>query len=276
VSDGFAAVQRALPHHAISRAIGHLAKSTTPWIKNTFIQQFANAYKVNMDEAAIEDLTAYASFNDFFTRALKASARPIDADPSVLVSPADGAVSQLGPINEGQLLQAKGHKYSIQHLAGGLSPGFNNGTFITIYLAPSDYHRVHLPWEGRLIESLAVPGALFSVNGSTERAIPGLFCRNERLVCRFETDFGPMLVILVGAMIVASIETVWPGAASPYHKEVHASHDVRIERGAEMGRFLLGSTVICCFPKTSVVLQENLTEGSTVRMGQAIAYRQSD
>ena len=200
----FGALQRVVPQHGLSRFIGRVAASEQPWIKNLFIRQFARVYGVNLAEAEEDNFDDYRSFNDFFTRALKADARPI-ADG--IVCPADGSVSQLGNIDDNRLLQAKGHDYTLQSLAGRLGSGFENGTFCTVYLAPSDYHRVHLPYGGTLTDTLAVPGALFSVNAATESTIEGLFARNERLVCRFETEFGPMLVVLVGAMIVASIAT---------------------------------------------------------------------
>ncbi len=270
----FAALQRALPQHGLSRGIGHLARSEVPWIKGPFIRSFARAYAVNMSEAAEPSLDAYASFNAFFTRALREGARPIAADEDVLVCPADGCISQLGAIEGDTLLQAKGHGYTLASLAGELGAGFHDGSFCTIYLAPSDYHRVHAPFGGTLTDTLAVPGALYSVNGTTEQAIEGLFVRNERLVCRFETTFGPMLVVLVGAMIVASIETVWAGPVSPYAvetREQHGDDNLHFEKGAELGRFLLGSTVICCFPAGAVHLGDTLRTGSTVRMGSPMA-----
>ncbi|MEM7077819.1 MAG: archaetidylserine decarboxylase [Pseudomonadota bacterium] len=271
MSTGFAALQRALPQHLLSRGLGTLAASETPWLKDLLIREFARAYKVSLDEAEIRDPRAYRSFNDFFTRALQPDARPVEADPTVVVHPADGAVSQAGTIAQGMLLQAKGHGYRLDTLAGPLARGLHEGQFCTIYLAPFDYHRVHLPFAGNLTETLAVPGDLFSVNTTTEASIPGLFARNERLVCRFETDFGPMLVILVGALIVASIETVWPGPASPYETEERTTHDFNFAKGEEIGRFLLGSTVICCFPPGAVVLDETLQPGCQTRMGMAMA-----
>ena len=268
MSAWFAALQRGLPQHALSRLIGRVAASETDWVKSLFIEQFARIYNVNLDEAASSTFDEYRSFNDFFTRALREDARPIGEG---VVSPADGAVSQLGRIDGDALLQAKGHGYSLTSLAGNLAGGFNNGTFCTVYLAPSDYHRVHLPFAGTLTDTLAVPGALYSVNAATETSIEGLFARNERLVCRFDTAFGPMLVVLVGAMIVASIATDWEGPVSPYHEEEHTQYELVYETGEEIGRFLLGSTVICCFPEGAVTLDETLTSGSTVRMGQTIA-----
>ena len=223
-----------------------------------------------MSEAQRESLDDYSCFNDFFTRALKDDARPMPDDEAALVCPADGTVSQLGAIDDDLLLQAKGHSYTLTNLAGSLAQGFTDGTFCTIYLAPSDYHRVHLPFAGTLTQTLAIPGALFSVNDSTEQAIPGLFAVNERLVCRFTTSFGPMLVVLVGAMIVASIETDWAGPTSPYLSEELTDYHLVYERGDEIGRFLLGSTAICCFPKGAVELDAGLTRGSTVRMGQRL------
>ncbi len=271
MTDWFAKLQNALPQHAMSRLLGTLATNRTPWLSRALIHPFAKAYDVDMSEALVEDLDDYSSFNEFFTRALKTDARPIDANANAIVSPADGVVSQLGAIEDGQLFQAKGHQYPLHQLAGSLSDGMAGGSFVTIYLAPRDYHRVHNPFTGELTASLAVPGALYSVNEVTERSIPGLFCRNERLVCRFDTSFGPMLVVLVGALIVASIETVWPGPHSPYTAEELTHHGLNFDRGEELGRFLLGSTVICCFPRDTVSLSETLSAGDSVRMGQAIA-----
>lgn len=276
----FATLQKCLPQHGLSRLVGKFGTSSSPWIKQVFINQFARAYDVNMAEAAEPDLSAYACFNDFFTRALRPGAREVDQSAETLVSPADGAVSQLGAISGDELLQAKGQTYTLSSLAGILGREFLNGSFCTIYLAPSDYHRVHLPFTGYLSDTLAVPGALFSVNGTTEGSIAGLFCRNERLVCRFETELGPMLVILVGAMIVASIETVWSGPTSPYTEEVLTRFDGpkatgpgRLDKGDEIGRFLLGSTVICCFPQDAIELNPDWHVGHRVRMGEVMASR---
>ena len=267
----FASLQKLAPQHGLSRMMGRLAASETPWLKSFMIEQFARVYGVTLDEAERGGFSEYHSFNDFFTRSLNADARPLATQHGALLSPADGAVSQIGAIVEDQLLQAKGHSYTLTNLAGELSQGFTNGNFCTIYLAPSDYHRVHLPFSGTLEATLAVPGALFSVNGSTEQAIPGLFAVNERLVCRFATEFGPMLVVLVGAMIVASIETDWTGPTSPYLDEELSDYHLVYQGGEEIGRFLLGSTVICCFPKDTVEFNQELTTGTKVRMGQQIA-----
>jgi phosphatidylserine decarboxylase len=271
VTSWFVALQKAVPQHGLSRLAGMLAASEQPLIKRTFIQRFAKVYDVNMAEAECDNLADFGSFNDFFTRALKPDVRPLADGASTVVCPADGAVSQIGDIKQGTLLQAKGHRYSLNGLAGSLSSGFEGGSFCTVYLAPKDYHRIHLPCAGTLTDSLAIPGALFSVNQKTEAGIEGLFLRNERLVCRFETAFGPMLVILVGAMIVASIETVWGGPQSPYGTEQHTEHNESFEKGAEIGRFLLGSTVICCFPHDSVNLDDSWQAGTPVRMGQLMA-----
>jgi phosphatidylserine decarboxylase len=270
MSQWFAALQRLLPHHALSRLTGTLAQSEQGWIRRPFIHGFARAYAVNMAEAEREQLDDYASFNDFFTRALKPDARPLDPDPLALLCPADGVVSQAGRIDAGLLLQAKGNNYRLSSLIGRDAPSFTGGQFVTVYLAPRDYHRVHLPVAGRLVQTRAIPGELFSVNARTEAAVTDLFCRNERLVCEFETDWGRMLVILVGALIVASIETVWSGPASPYRREQTGEHDLPLARGAEIGRFLLGSTVIVCLEPGRMQLDAELGHGQAVRMGQRI------
>lgn len=267
----FVQLQKLLPHHGLSRAVGRLAASEAPWIRGPLIRAFARAYDVDMAEAARPDLSAYRSFNDFFTRALTPGARPVDPAPGTIVSPADGVVSQTGRIERGELLQAKGIRYPFRALADVCAdPAFEGGPFVTVYLSPSDYHRVHLPLAGRLTRTVAVPGKLFSVNATTEAGIEGLFAVNERLVCEFETGAGRMLVVLVGAMIVASIETVWDGPASPYRAKALTTHDLSLAKGDEMGRFLLGSTVILCFEKDRVALDPALAPGTVVRMGQAV------
>ena len=270
MSKYFASLQKLLPQHLLSRVVGQLAQSENPRVSATFIEQFARIYDISLAEAERKKFSDYSSFNDFFTRSLDPAARPMPDAINELASPVDGCVSQLGAITEEQLFQAKGQRYSLRGLAGSASHGFEGGDFCTIYLAPSDYHRIHLPYAGTLTETIAYPGALFSVNAVTEEYIEGLFLRNERLVCRFETSFGPMLVILVGALIVASIETVWPGPLSPYQSIQTNQHSLALERGAEIGRFLLGSTVICCFPKGAVELKKTLTVGRRVRMGEVM------
>lgn len=270
MSAWFAAFQRLLPQHELSRLVGYLAKSESPWIRKPFIHGFARAYGVSLEQAEYGHLDDFRCFNDFFTRALKKDARPLAEDPAAVLCPADGTVSQTGQIQEGQLLQAKGHRYSLRSLTGEADRAFEGGTFATVYLAPSDYHRVHLPAAGTLLATTAIPGTLFSVNAQTETTVEGLFARNERLVCRFRSDHGQMLVVLVGALIVASIETVWPGPESPYQQITTTAYDETFARGTEIGRFLLGSTVIVCFEPGRVELLPHIQAGKTVRMGEAI------
>lgn len=266
----FALLQRLLPLHGLSRLAGRIARARTPWLRRLLIRTFTRVYGVDLSEAAAGP-DGYASFNDFFTRALRDGARPLDPDPDAVLSPADGTISQAGAIDGDLLLQAKGTRYSLDALVGPRDAAdFYGGRFATIYLAPRDYHRVHLPAAGTLTATTAIPGALFSVNARTEAAVTDLFCRNERLVCRFDTDHGPMLVVLVGAMIVASIETVWGGPASPYRREVRDHWSQRLERGAEIGRFLLGSTVIVCLPPGRGRWEPHVATGQRVRVGQRL------
>ncbi|MXP15432.1 phosphatidylserine decarboxylase [Altererythrobacter confluentis] len=283
-------LQHIAPQHALSKLAGSLASSRTPWIKNRLIRQFISAYNVNMAEAA-QGASDYASFNDFFTRALKPGARPI-ADPQhSIVSPADGAISQLGRIDNGRIVQAKGQSYSAAELLGGdeaLAARFDGGAFMTIYLSPSDYHRVHMPVGGTLASTTYIPGALFSVNQQTAAGVPRLFARNERLSCVFDTDLGSVASVMVGAMIVASIETVWSGRVAAHGKHIiHTDFDAKSQRdsalsaepapmlaaGEEMGRFLLGSTVILLFEPGRIEWLAELAPTDKVRMGQAIARR---
>ncbi|MEO0556799.1 MAG: archaetidylserine decarboxylase [Bacteroidota bacterium] len=272
----FVRLQKVLPQHLISRAVGELAASES-WVRGPLIRGFARVYGIDMADAERADLASYRSFNDFFTRSLMPDARPIDSAPGAIVSPADGVVSQAGRIEHGQLLQAKGIRYSFSALADVCaSSTFDGGAFATIYLSPSDYHRVHLPLSGRLVRTVAIPGKLFSVNATTEAGIEGLFAVNERLVMEFETEHGQMLVVMVGAMIVASIETVWDGPASPYRQKQVTEHDLAFEAGDEIGRFLLGSSVVLAFETDRAALE--LTAGNVLRMGQRIGTgsRQED
>ena len=266
--------QYIVPQHGLSRLVGWFASTKIEFIKNLFIKNFAKKFDVNMDEAKIEDLEAFPCFNDFFTRELKDGARPIADD--ALVSPADGAVSQLGKIELGRVFQAKGRDFSVTELLGGDSDRaapFMNGDFATIYLSPKDYHRVHMPCAGTLKETIYVPGDLFSVNPATAEGVDGLFARNERLVCMFETEYGPMAMVLVGAMIVAGIETVWSGQVCPLPKEAQLQKydggEIKLEKGEEMGRFKLGSTVVLCFPPDAVKFKEEIKAQSPLIMGQA-------
>ena len=278
----FILLQGVLPHHAVSRLAGRLAGSERPWLKHRLITRFITQYDVDMREAA-RNVEEYASFNDFFTRELKPGARPLaDASRHVL-SPADGAISQIGQIDGDRIFQAKGHSYTAAQLLGGdeeAAQRFHHGHFATIYLSPRDYHRVHMPVGGRLVETTYVPGDLFSVNGTTAAGVPGLFARNERLVCLFDTDLGRMASVMVGAMIVAGIAPVWGGRVEPHGKRLirsvaEAGDDgaCNYRAGDEMGRFLLGSTVVLLFEQDRVAFMEELQAGSTVRMGQAIGTK---
>ena len=275
----FSWLQYLLPQHLLSRLTGRLADCRISWIKNLLIKSFIKHFNVDMSEALQEDPTAYNSFNDFFTRELKPDAREILTDPAQLVSPADGAISELGELQHGQLMQAKGINYSLTRLLGGdleKAQPFMGGSFATIYLSPRDYHRVHMPLQGRLLETIYVPGKLFSVNQATADNVSGLFARNERLVCFFETPAGPMALILVGAMIVAGIETVWDGQVAPPPRKVtlrnfNDPQPVILEKGQEMGRFKLGSTAILVFGPNTLEWREDLKNGSPVRLGEALA-----
>lgn len=277
--------QYLLPHHLLSRLAGCLAESRVEWIKGPFTRWFARRFDIDMSQAANEDINGYENFNAFFTRALKADARPLDPTPGAVLSPADGAISQHGKIENGRIFQAKGHNFSLLELLGGDSERaapFMGGQFSTIYLSPRDYHRVHMPLAGTLREMIYVPGRLFSVNQTTAENVPELFARNERVVCIFDTERGPMAMVLVGAMIVASIETVWAGLVTPPKRELktfrydeQARQPIHLDKGAEMGRFKLGSTVILCFGPEQVSWAENLCAGSAVRMGQALTDTQN-
>jgi phosphatidylserine decarboxylase len=277
--------QYLLPHHLLSRLIGCAAECRAGWFKSRLINWFAKQYQVNMSEAQIEDLNAFEHFNDFFTRALKDGARPLDPTPGAVLCPADGAVSQLGKIEHGRIFQAKGHSFSLVELLGGdneRAKPFMGGEFATIYLSPKDYHRVHMPLTGTLREMVYVPGRLFSVNQTTAENVPELFARNERVACLFDTERGPMAVVLVGAMIVASIETVWAGLVTPPKRALKAfKYDeaarapIVLEKGAELGRFKLGSTAIVLFGAEQVQWAAQLAANSSVQMGQRLGDSQA-
>lgn len=278
----FIAFQYLIPQHVVSRLVGWFANCKWAFIKNTFITYFVNHFKVDLSEALHSDATHYENFNAFFTRALKTDARPICRDTHSIACPADGTISEIGFIKNDQLLQAKNHYYSLLELVGGdqlRADLFKNGAFATVYLSPKDYHRVHMPITGTLQEMIFIPGKLFSVNAVTANNVPNLFARNERVVCIFNTEYGAMAVILVGAMIVASIETVWAGVVAPQQQKIQTTHysvnklsDITLQKGDELGRFLLGSTAIILFEKEIATWTDDLAYGSAVKMGQAIGH----
>ena len=275
----FILLQHLLPQHLLSRLVGRLAECRTPWVKNLFINWFRKRYQVDMSQALQPDPEAYEHFNAFFTRALKPDARPLDDTEGAILSPADGAISQLGPIEHGRIFQAKGHSYALSTLLGGdleRAQPFINGSFATIYLSPRDYHRVHMPISGTLRESIYIPGDLYSVNQVTVAGVDNLFARNERLVAIFDTELGPMAMVLVGAMIVAGIETVWNGQVAPLPRQplvldpAPGQPAVELAAGDEMGRFKLGSTVILLFGPEAMDWAEQLGAGDSVVMGRRI------
>src|SRR5882672_1175364 len=270
----FVALQYLLPHHLLSRLVFWATRSKCVWWKSWLIRSFLRHFDVNMAEAAEPDLFAYTSFNHFFTRALRAGVRNTQAGASSIVSPVDGTVSAAGTIHGDRLLQAKGHDYSLEDLLAGdagLARTFHGGKFATLYLAPYNYHRIHMPLAGVLRTTTHVPGRLFSVNAITATLVPRLFARNERVICAFDTDSGRLAVILVGALFVGSMATVWAGditprrAARPTRLDAPAQ-PVRLERGAELGRFNMGSTVILLLPN-SAEWADTLLAGSLVRVG---------
>ena len=272
--------QYLLPKQALTVLAGKLAAAEAGSLTTSVIRWFVGRYNVNMAEAANPDIASYKSFNEFFTRPLKDDARPLAA--ADFLCPVDGAISQFGPIERDQIFQAKGHSYSTTALVGGdreLAVQFENGSFATLYLSPRDYHRIHMPVAGRLTRMIYVPGALFSVNPTTARGVPGLFARNERVVCVFESEFGPFVLTLVGATIVGSMATVWHGVVNPPRPGVvrewryEGPTAVNLQKGQEMGRFLLGSTVVMLFPKNSLAFNPDWAPTRPIVMGEAMGQR---
>jgi phosphatidylserine decarboxylase len=275
----FIIFQYIVPQHLLSRLAGKVADCEWPWLKNCFIKWFINRYQVNMLEAADPEPCNYKNFNAFFTRQLDENARPIAEGEYSIACPADGAISQLGRIESGRIFQAKGQSYSLVELLGGdqaMAEPFQDGEFATVYLSPKDYHRVHMPLKGKLKSMTYVPGDLFSVNTTTAENVPRLFSRNERAVCIFDTDAGPMAIVLVGAMIVAGIETVWAGQVAPLQRQISTQNyaskpkAVTLQKGEEMGRFKLGSTAIVVFGPNVMQWQEEFSAGSATRMGEQL------
>lgn len=271
----FIQLQNVIPQHQLSRIVGKLAASENTVVKNVVIQNFKRQYGIDMGLAEQPDALQFKSFNDFFTRALRSGVREIDSRADRIVSPADGAISQLGRIEQGQVFQAKGQSFSVQQLIADpvLASPFEHGEFATVYLSPKDYHRVHMPFAGTLTETLYVPGELFSVNQVTAENVPGLFARNERMVCLFDTEMGRMAVVLVGAMIVAGIETVATGKVKPSGRIELQHHQLRLNKGDELGRFYLGSTAIVLFEHQQMQWLPEFTANSVVQMGQALGQR---
>ena len=276
----FVLMQHGLPKQALTRFAEFVANSRAPWTRG-IIPWFIRKYGVDMREAADPDPAHYACFNDFFTRALRDGARPLAGTP--FVSPVDGAVIDAVKLRGDTILQAKGHPYSARALVGGdaaLAAAFDGGDAISIYLSPKDYHRIHMPCGGRLVRMIHVPGSLYSVNPATVAGVPGLFARNERVVCVFESDFGPFVLTLVGAMVVGSMQTVWHGLINPPRTGTlrewrYDDREIRLARGEEMGRFLLGSTVVMLFPDKVLRACADWLPGRPVRMGEAMADMQA-
>ena len=274
----FILFQHLVPQHLLSRLVGYVANSQ--FFSRPFIYFFSRHYGIDLSEAEVEDLGAYPTFNAFFTRALKAGARPLPTETGCIVSPADGEISQSGRIVKDRIFQAKGQDYSVSKLLACTpqqGAKFTDGYFAKVYLSPKDYHRVHMPLKGALLQTTYVPGKLFSVNQKTAESVPELFAVNERLVCLFDTEAGQMALVLVGAMIVAGIETVWSGHVCPERGNTSITtvafekDQVTLSTGDEMGRFKLGSTAIVLFEKDSIELAANMTSGCKVKMGQLMA-----
>lgn len=272
------ALQYLVPQHTLSRFMGILGNCQKSWVKNRFIAWFVHHYGVDMSIAQQTDPLQYPSFNSFFTRVLQPEARPVVRKEGAIVCPVDGAISQIGTSQDGRLLQAKGFDYGIIQLLGGSeqrAAPFLNGRFITLYLAPKDYHRVHMPLAGQLREMIYVPGQLFSVNDRTARQISNLFARNERVVCIFETVVGLMAVIFVGAIIVGSINTVWAGKIISSKRGGvrcwnYSDQSIKFDAGEEIGHFQMGSTVIVLFSKDSITWTQDLNAGQVVEVGQLL------
>jgi phosphatidylserine decarboxylase len=271
-----------LPHQLLSHMVRHATRWRSVWWKNPLIKQFIRRFDVDMSEATAVNAEDYDDFNSFFTRALKPGARSFPQDLHAITSPVDGRVSQVGDITDGQLIQAKRHNYSVNSLLGGdteQAASFDNGKFATLYLSPRDYHRIHMPCQGKLLETSYVPGRLFSVAPHTTRVIPGLFARNERLVSLFETAAGPMALIMVGAIFVSCMETVWGGVVNPSmgmrqkrdRYDLKDSPVIDLARGDEMGRFNMGSTVILLFGQNRINWDKSLVAGTAVQLGQQLA-----
>ncbi|OBT16458.1 phosphatidylserine decarboxylase [Vibrio sp. UCD-FRSSP16_10] len=273
-----------MPQHGLTRLVGKLASAKLGGFTTSIIRGFIKQYKINMDEALHSDPAHFKTFNEFFVRELKPGIRPVVEDESIITHPADACVSQFGPIEDGKLIQAKKHDYSARQLLGGdlsLAEAFTDGSFATLYLSPSDYHRVHMPCDGTLRQMIYVPGDLFSVNPLTAENVENLFARNERVVCIFDTEFGPMAQVLVGATIVGSIELTWAGTVTPprgntvYRWDYPADGEkaIQIKKGEEMGRFKLGSTVINLFPKGAIEFDSSMQLEATTRLGTAYARK---
>lgn len=276
-------LQHILPHHALSRFAGFLANSENPWLKSMLIADFLRRYPtVDLSEAAEPNVKKYKSFNEFFIRPLKKNARPINSDKNIVVSPADGSIAEIGNITHDRLLQAKGHDFSLRDLLGGddtLAKTFDNGSFATIYLAPHNYHRVHIPYDGKLVATQFIPGKLFSVNLANAQSIPSLYSRNERLVCIMEHEqLGKVAVILVGAMIVGSIQLAFENTPvrADHPVAIVFKHPHQFNKGEELGHFKLGSTVILLFEKDKVNWNPQLQAGSDVKVGEAIGNIKHD
>jgi phosphatidylserine decarboxylase len=271
-------LQYILPHHTLSKMMSKLTHCENKIWKNLFIKQIIKHYGVDMNEALEQDINSFKSFNDFFTRELNPAVRPLTTTPNAIACPADGSVSQVGKINDGEIFQAKGKSFTATDLLGGdpaRAEPFNNGIYTTIYLSPKDYHRLHMPLTGTLREMVHIPGRLFSVNTATTQSVPGLFARNERVAALFDTDAGPMALVLVGAIFVSSIETVWHGVVTPpsitsvrswkYHENAPV-----LKIGQEMGRFNMGSTIIVLFGNNKAKWDSNFTAEKVVRLGEHI------
>ena len=268
----------ALPHRALSSLARRLAYSKHPRLSAWLIDTVTRKFGVDLSEAEQSDPRSYLSFNAFFTRGLRAGVRTPDADPRAVLMPADGRISQCGSVEGGRIFQAKGQSFTAGELLAddAAAEPYADGLFATVYLSPKDYHRVHMPWTGRLLETVHVPGRLFSVGPAAVRMVPRLFARNERLVCHFETDFGPMVVVMVGALLVSGVETVWSGIEIPRYGDAvtvkdYRGADIRLERFAEMARFNYGSTVIVLLPDGVASLAEGLDAESPVHLGQRLA-----
>ncbi|WP_462179315.1 archaetidylserine decarboxylase [Pseudoalteromonas gelatinilytica] len=276
------AMQYAMPKHFISRMVGKLAAAKAGGLTTALIKLFIKQYKIDMSEAKYPDPAHYKTFNEFFTRPLKEGIRPLAEESDIIAHPVDGAISQLGDVVDGQIIQAKGHDYSLQALLGGKEEDtapFLGGKFATIYLAPKDYHRIHMPVDGTLSKMIYVPGDLFSVNPLTAQNVPNLFARNERVVAIFETEIGPLAMVLVGATIVASIETIWAGTVTPpagkdvfsWNYPTTGDNAITLKKGEEMGRFKLGSTVILAWGANQAEFLSNQHPETVTRMGTPFA-----